>query len=330
MWKRPAPAATVRLGPFAVEAPETPDALWVLDGRQRVISLVGALSASEETVDPRFRIFYNLKEDTFVSIGRREEVPDECLPLTLTLDPAGVSSWTEARFWLTKAELMRVNALIAELHTAPIPMTVIEGPDERRAHQIFDRLTFGGHPDRWRTTRLDVGGAAPGAGAGTGLAALESDVDAFGFGEIPADVLKHSVAAVRFGRPYDAALDTLTGDEWNAAFRRTEHALGIAVDFLRSDADIPHDRVLPGQWVLVPLARFVALFGAPTGRVAELLRRWTWRGFVDGIFSRQESALPVISSIGAAPLTSATRLLSGVRPTVDVRGELDWTVKFPQ
>lgn len=45
MWERPAVAAQVTLGPLVLDAPAVADALWVVDGQQRVASLVGALAA---------------------------------------------------------------------------------------------------------------------------------------------------------------------------------------------------------------------------------------------------------------------------------------------
>ena len=58
MWRKPAPAAEISLGELRFTAPERSDALWVVDGQQRLTTLIGALTASEETVDRRFRIFY--------------------------------------------------------------------------------------------------------------------------------------------------------------------------------------------------------------------------------------------------------------------------------
>ena len=43
MWRRPASAGPLEIGPLVIDATETPDALWVIDGQQRITSLVGAL-----------------------------------------------------------------------------------------------------------------------------------------------------------------------------------------------------------------------------------------------------------------------------------------------
>lgn len=44
----PAPADAVIIGPLEVDAPEVDDAWWIVDGHQRVASLVGALAASPD------------------------------------------------------------------------------------------------------------------------------------------------------------------------------------------------------------------------------------------------------------------------------------------
>lgn len=45
-WRRPAPAADVRIGPLLIHAPDVPLANWVVDGQQRITSLVGARSST--------------------------------------------------------------------------------------------------------------------------------------------------------------------------------------------------------------------------------------------------------------------------------------------
>src|SRR6266540_3193737 len=42
-WQRPANADTVEIGPVTIKAPTLSDALWVVDGQQRITSLAAAL-----------------------------------------------------------------------------------------------------------------------------------------------------------------------------------------------------------------------------------------------------------------------------------------------
>lgn len=67
LWKRPAPVAHLRVGALAIDAPEVADALWVVDGQQRITSLVNAVNPIVGDQDERFRIVYSLSERKFVS-----------------------------------------------------------------------------------------------------------------------------------------------------------------------------------------------------------------------------------------------------------------------
>src|SRR5215468_6350492 len=60
LWRRPAPAQTIHVGPLIVETPELGSALWVVDGQQRITSLVGALTAAHTAADLRFRVHLDL------------------------------------------------------------------------------------------------------------------------------------------------------------------------------------------------------------------------------------------------------------------------------
>lgn len=44
LFRRRAEAASVRLGPLAVDAPEVPDAWWVVDGQQRLTALAASMA----------------------------------------------------------------------------------------------------------------------------------------------------------------------------------------------------------------------------------------------------------------------------------------------
>jgi Protein of unknown function DUF262 len=43
LWERPAPAAAVQFGSLQIDAPSTDQALWVVDGQQRLTALVATL-----------------------------------------------------------------------------------------------------------------------------------------------------------------------------------------------------------------------------------------------------------------------------------------------
>src|SRR6266545_1799717 len=48
LWIRPAPEQHLQVGPLEIDAPEVASALWVVDGQQRITSIVGALVKADE------------------------------------------------------------------------------------------------------------------------------------------------------------------------------------------------------------------------------------------------------------------------------------------
>src|SRR5690606_30064983 len=73
LWRRPAPAQTLRIGAVDVDAPAMDSALWVVDGQQRITALVSGLVAAETTVDDRFRVHLDVESGTFHTAGPRQE-----------------------------------------------------------------------------------------------------------------------------------------------------------------------------------------------------------------------------------------------------------------
>ena len=67
LWKREAGAARLRIGTLDIEAGQMPDALWVVDGQQRITSLVNVVDP-EGVRDPRFALGYSLREQKVVPL----------------------------------------------------------------------------------------------------------------------------------------------------------------------------------------------------------------------------------------------------------------------
>ena len=67
LWRREAPAGNVRFGELGIVAPERHDALWVVDGQQRITSLVNAV-AEEIDANSQFAVVYLPKHERFTSL----------------------------------------------------------------------------------------------------------------------------------------------------------------------------------------------------------------------------------------------------------------------
>ncbi|RBQ21377.1 DUF262 domain-containing protein [Spongiactinospora rosea] len=299
VWQRPATAGTIFVGHLRIEAPAVGDAYWVVDGQQRITSLVGALTATDETVDPRFRIFFDLASESFVALSRLQRPADDQFPMSLVLDTTGTNAWLQARPELSDRQIALADQVIAGVRDYKIPMYIVAGDDDHTLRDIFQRTNTRGNP----LTDVEVFGtllSTDDEKQRGDLHTLGSAVHAFGFGEIPEPVLRQSLLAV--------------GDP-----ARTETALGHVVDFFRDEAGIPHAWLIPHPEYIPVLAIFMAEFGPPRGRAAELLRRWVWRGMVG---EPVEDDTVFLRAVHTDPLASAQRLigllpaLQGWRPDI--------------
>lgn len=316
MWRKPAAAAEVTLGELRFRAPDRSDALWVVDGQQRLTTLVGALTASEETVDRRFRIFYDLNEAKFVSGPHSHKPRDHWLPVWIAKDNRSLIAWQRARPWLSEKQYDLCDAVGTALRTYEIPMYEMEGDDEKALTEIFDRMnTFGKSLKRAEIFRAL--NSAPLDVQPSDLDALRERVAALDFGDFTAQTLMQSVMATRGGKvDRDFRNEFADDEDRHKAFALTEKSLRLVVDFLRTEAGIPHLRLLPYALFVPVLARYAALFGRPEGRGAELLRRWVWRGSVVGA-APQGNTVALRRNAGAVhgePVASANRLLALLPP----------------
>jgi hypothetical protein len=300
VWERPASAGTVAVGPLRLEVPSTPRAWWVLDGQQRLTSIVGALNVSPDTHDPRFRIFFDLDSDSFVSASAQEPIPAHWLPL------GGMSSTVELLSALQTSVLddrhiEQAVEIAGTVREYPIPVSTVHRADKDAPRETFTRLNASGKP----LTRTQLSNALN-AGAPdfqpTDLAGLSTIVRGLGFGEFDQATLSASVAALDEGLTRDA----------DPVLEIVGEALAVVVEFLRDRAGIPHLKLLPDASVVPVLTRFVVRFGPPDQHVAELLSRWIWRGaaLTTRPDRRTVASGPDDGAVHTDPEASARRLLA--------------------
>jgi hypothetical protein len=311
VWQRPAAASTVFIGHLRVDAQALGNAYWVVDGQQRITSLVGALTADEDTVDPRFRIYFDLAEGAFVSLARRHQPGVDQLPMSLVLHTAATNAWIRARPHLSDDQIALADQVVAAVRDYKIPIYVVAGEDDHALRDIFDRMNTFGKPlksaEVFNALHSIAGDQKPGD-----LHTLSASVETFGFGELSEQVLMQSLLAIRspkVDRDFRNEFDD--DDDRHRAFVTTETALGHVIDYLRDAAGIPHIKLVPYALYIPVLARFMATFGSPHGRAAELLRRWIWRGAVLGV-APQGNTVGIrqgAAAIHTDPVASAQRLL---------------------
>ncbi len=147
LWLQPAPAAQLHVGPVEVDAPATDSALWVVDGQQRITSIVGALIAADEATDPRFRIYLDLDEGSFHSAGVRQEPAASWVAVSQLLDTASLLRWMrENAAWLSDQQIAVADRAAKAIREYQIPTYVVSSPDETSLVEIFRRMNDTGKP----------------------------------------------------------------------------------------------------------------------------------------------------------------------------------------
>jgi hypothetical protein len=281
LWERAAEAGHVDFGPLRVEAPELQDAWWVVDGQQRLTSLVGVL-ASPPGGGVEFDLYYDLSAEAFRRPGSRRPRQD-WIPLRKVIDTNDFLSWLLAfrEEGASGEQVQAATELGNRLRDYKIPIWVVRDATEQELRDIFDRMnTFGR-----RLTQAEVFQALHAATSDAepaDLRGLVEEVRDIGFGSLQQDTVLRALLAARGGDPYRDFHGEFEGEDPAEAFAATAAALRRTVDFLQREAGVPHLRVLPYVYVVPVLTRFFALHGEASARNRILLRRWLWRDAVAG------------------------------------------------
>jgi hypothetical protein len=291
LWRRPAPKDTVQLGALRVAAPELPNALWVVDGQQRITGLANALHPDGQ-LDDRFRISYDLRRKMFVPTPR-DTSRDDTIPLPVVFDLREVLRW-----FSDHPEAMQhideVNQITQAIRQFKVPAYEVDQEDPEVLEDIFDRLNNYGK----RLTRAEIFSALFAGREGDKdetptLDRIAQDIsDDLSFGLIDNDTVMQAILARRapdvqreirseFG---EAArnFSEFPDDDRDTAYLQGESALRRAVRFLQTEAGVPHFTLLPYKYPLVVLARLFAHYQDLDERSRHLVGRWFWRAVVVG------------------------------------------------
>ncbi|MGH3827230.1 MAG: DUF262 domain-containing protein, partial [Pseudonocardiaceae bacterium] len=326
LWRRPAPAQRLTLGALRIEAPRVDQALWVVDGQQRVTSLANALHP-DGAQDSRFNLGYDLRGDRIVN--RPGDGDPYVIPFPTLFDMAKVLNWfathPEVGAYLDKAFELTKN-----LRQFSIPVYQVVQDDTLVLRDIFDRMNnYGTRLSRAEIFSALNAGDESDAEHTLTIAQIADHVDEqLGFGRVDADTVLRAILARR-GPDVHREIrlefddDNRRGDlefrneDRDSAFTAGEEALIRAVRFLQS-IGVPHVALLAYRYLLVVLTRVFAHHPDPDPANLRLLGRWYWRAAVLG------------PGIFKGSTTGAMRILcTKVRPDDlsgsigDLLGELD-------
>ena len=287
MWKREAPAQRLTVGSIDIDAPQRPDALWLVDGQQRVTSIINAMDAGSQR-DARFAVGYDLENACVVStLGRHSRA---VMPLFRLFDFVSAWQWFEEN---TEFQALRgrYQEAFNTFNAVSVPATVLEGADEDKLRVIFDRINQSGK----KLKSFEVFEALNSSVSdGRTLRSISDAVArSTNFGLLSEDQVLNVLKARR-NPDYMRDVRDEFGDERrknsdfpdedrDEAYAQTEFVLKRATRFLQDNCCIPHVTLLPYSAILVVVSRFFALFPEPKRRNKELLKRWVWRTIVKTI-----------------------------------------------
>lgn len=279
--KQAAPAKTLRVGPLDVKAPELGDALWIVDGQQRVVALAASLARPEPIPDKptdSYVVYFNVLDQTFCAPKGRGRIPESWVPLPRLLDAAELSEW--AFVWPLgrdaglRSLLFQAGKRIREY---AVPAYVVETDDEELLKTIFYRINNLGKRLEWTEVHDALfGGGTKSPGS---LKELGAELALLGMGTLGDDLLLQCVVSFR-GLDVTRNLKDHVGrnpDLLKGGVVEALPAIRGALSFLREYGDVPHVRLLPRTAALIILTRFFALHPNPLARTMVLLRRFVWR-----------------------------------------------------
>jgi hypothetical protein len=287
LWKRtsPAEAQSFRLGPVWIDAPRSTEAVWVVDGQQRITALTGVLlhpPADYERPPDDFEFYFDLEKNDFVRRAVRKTPLSTWLPMWEILDSARLLKWLRGHFLPPEAEA-RAFELGKAFREYQVPAIVVESDSDEVLREIFERTNSAGR----RLTQDEIFHALHAGQPGEvprGLDEMAEALSALRFGDASELPLRQAVLAVRNIDPTRSFQELGDRRPGPGALAEATQALRRVIIFLKKDARIPHVGLLPYSAPVIPLVRFFHLFPEPKPRSRELLARWIWRTSVAGTF----------------------------------------------
>lgn len=306
-----------RIGP--IEINPRPEGLvgYLLDGQQRVSTLVGTLQLTADA-DPvveqiDWRIYYDLDSREFAPLHRRSQPPGpRYFPVRSLLNTAGffeacrriqqkVDDGRRAQAWLNEAD-----RLASAFRDYQLPLIHIRDADLESAVMVFARLNRTGRKmaaDEMVSALTYQEGEGEFHLAGM-LSAFKSELVKKGFGNLDRVFLLRSVLAALdldiYAKDWaDLMVKPEVREKLPEAFDDATRGIRLALDLLEN-IGVTSDRLLPYGLQLVLLGEFHRLRPGPDPATVERLKRWFWVTSFTGWF-------------GGVNTTQARRALEEIR-----------------
>jgi hypothetical protein len=297
------------IGPIALPSEGPRLRSYVVDGHQRLATLLGVLKLPESFPrdrrdDWRWWIAYDLRGQQFVHVkDRSAAIPMHFLPLrsvlrtvefarrTREMMASGLFEDAEAETLLDRADI--VQKTIREYR---IPLTVMRSGSLDDAVTIFARVNQRGRdmtPDQMVSALTFRDRAEGDFDLAFEIDGILGSLRAFGFGDLQRRTVLQvilALAGLDFTRPsYERIVDRSSVNKMRPAVHQAHLALQEAVQFLSDDLGVRTSRLLPYASIMVMLAIFFNEARDRNIRITQnekdRLRKWFWATSFNGWFA---------------------------------------------
>ena len=295
--------SSTSIGPVTISPQPEGVVGYLLDGQQRVSTLVGTLRLTEDanpTADQiDWRIYYDLEEREFIPLRRLAEPPEpRYFPVRSLLNTAGFFDACRRiqnvddehrQAWLDEAD--RLSSAFRDYQ---LPLIHIREADLESAVTVFARLNRTGRKmaeDEMVSALTYQEGKFHLAGM---LNDFKSELKKNGFGNLDRTFLLRSVLAALDRDIYakdfaDLMVKTEVQAKLPKAFDAAKEGIRLALNLL-GRLGVTSDRLLPYGLQLVLLGEFHRLHPQPDSAMVALLTRWFWVTSFTGWFGGVNAA----------------------------------------
>lgn len=322
-------AAELEIGKATLTLPAHADVWWLIDGRERVLTLAAALLDLHHPPESGWRLWLDLTTGRFTTGEVPTAEQGRGVPLEALGDPIRLLRWMQTSL-LTDAQLQDVLSVQQRILEAELPVCIVEARDDEAVAEVVTRTNRAGVALSREEMFQALFGGEGGKVFNVDLDELGGAYDVHGFGALPTkEALKALMLCL--GLPPNTPPEHLNKER--ARLRRAALDVSFsaqrAVSFLQAPspigAGIPIYDLLPYP-ALVPLLS-LWFYKYDDDRYDARLTRWVWRTIVtilceEATARRLNTLHSALWSAGNAE-EAMDRLERSIRPPV----RLDWTLR---
>ena len=286
----------VKIGPYKIIQPSNePKPIFILDGLQRLSSLFGCLinpekynknrlNLDEETYNDKFRIYYDLEEQSFEYIRKNKLPKPYQVPLYILINTSDFRKFAreniekigdeyKIELYLDRAD--EISKIITEYEIASVD---ILNASVEEAVDIFWRVNKEGIKisKDWIVNALTNESNFK---LKDQMDFLLNNLKKYNFDEISRDILFNCIQS-SFGKlSFDVDVVSLIKEDrlkFIETTKKTILSIEKAVKFLFEELNVVTHKLLPSNWQLIFIVEFFNIVENPTPLQKEEIKFWFW------------------------------------------------------